>query len=78
MTAEALGNVLADGINPNIVGGLTDSFFESIKGWYLFLRQIAASKAGNLFPPRSTAGGERVLSKSKFSKSQWRAHFHSQ
>jgi hypothetical protein len=64
MTAEALGNVLADGINPIIVGGLTDSFFESIDTRHLSLRQIAANAAENLFEFRSIACSDRVLSKS--------------
>ena len=64
MTAEALGKVLADGINPIIVDGRTDSFFESIDGWYFFLRQIAASVAGNLFLPQRTFGCDRVFSSS--------------
>jgi hypothetical protein len=64
MTAEALGNVLADGINPIIVGGRTDSFFESIDAWHLFLRQIAANAVENLFEFQSLPCGDRVLSKS--------------
>jgi hypothetical protein len=64
MTAEAFGNVLADGINPIIVGGRTDSFFESIDSRHLFLRQIAAKAAGAPFEFQSIAGCDRVLSQS--------------
>jgi hypothetical protein len=64
MTAEALGKVLADGINPIIVGGRTDSFFESIDPRHLFLRQIAANTAGNPFEFPNIAGCDRVLSQS--------------
>jgi hypothetical protein len=64
MTAEALGKVLADGINQIIVGGRTDSFFESIDPLHLFLRQIAANGAENPFPPQSVSGCDRGLSQS--------------
>jgi hypothetical protein len=64
MTAEALGKVLADGINPIIVGGQTDSFFESTNARHLFLRQIAAKPAGNPIEFQSIACCDRVLSQS--------------
>ena len=64
MTAEALGKVLADGINPIIVGGRTDSFFESIDPRHLFLRQIAASGTDDPFPPHTSSGCDPVFSQS--------------
>ena len=64
MTAEALGKVLANGIEPIIVGTRTDSVFESTGGWSLFMRQIEADGAGVLFVLRGTGDRNRVDSKS--------------
>jgi hypothetical protein len=64
MTAEPLGKVWADGINPIIVGGPTDSFFESIDPRDLFLRQIEANTAGKPFEFQGALRRDRVLAKS--------------